>query len=61
MSQTKNYLVLKIPLRAVKKERVFIADSEREAVLEGLKAVEEGKVSKPFNNTKGAIAFLRTL
>ena len=60
VSQTKNYLVLKIPLQAVKRRRVLIGDPERAAVLEGLRAIEEGRISKPFNNTKEAVACLRT-
>lgn len=61
VSQTKNYLILKIPLRAVGKKRVFIADLERAAVLEGLRDVKEGRVTKPFSNAKEAIKFLRAL
>ena len=59
VSQTKNYLVLKIPLQAVKKREVLIGDLERAAVLEGLEAIKEGRISETFNGTKEAVAFLR--
>ena len=49
VSQTKNYLVLKIPL----------GDPERAAVLEGLEAIKEGRVSETFNGAKEAIVFLK--
>lgn len=61
VSQTKDYLILKIPLRAVKRRRVLIGDPERLAVLEGLKAIKEGRVSKTFDGAKEAIAFLKKL
>lgn len=58
VSKTKDYLILKIPLLAVKKRRVLIDDPARTAVLEGLEAIKKGKVSKVFNNAKDAVAFL---
>jgi hypothetical protein len=62
VSKTKNYLILKIPLLAVKKKRrILIDDPARVAVLEGLKAVEKGRVSKTFSNAKDAVAFLEKI
>ncbi len=74
VSKTKDYLILKIPLLAVKKRRVFIDDQERVAVSEclvnkkervaiakGLEDFEKGRHSKVFNNAKEAIGFLRSL
>ncbi len=61
MSQTKNYLVLKIPLRSVKEGRVLIDDPERAAVLEGIKAIKEGRISEALNGAKEAISFLKGL
>lgn len=58
VSKTKEYLILKIPLLAVKKKRVLIDNSARTAVLEGLEAVKKGRVSKVFSNTKDAVRFL---
>ena len=60
VSQTREYLVLKIPLRSIKKRSVSI-DPERVAVEEGIRAVEESRVSMPFNNAKEATTFLRKL
>lgn len=61
VSQTKDYLILKIPLRAVKKRRIFISDPEKVAILEGLTAIKKGEVSKQFDSAKEAISFLKKL
>jgi len=59
VSQTKDYLILKIPLVGLKKRRVVIDDPEKIAIEEGLKAVKEGRITKPFDY-KGAIGFLNS-
>ncbi|MDP2951335.1 MAG: hypothetical protein Q8N55_03040 [bacterium] len=61
ISQTKNYLILKIPLQSKSKSHVLIEDREKKAVLEGLKAVRNGEVSSQFDNVQGAVSFLRKL
>lgn len=61
VSKTKDYLILKIPLLAVRKRRVLIDDPERVAIAKGLEDFEKGRHSKVFNNTKEAIGFLRSL
>ena len=61
VSKTKDYLILKIPLLAVKKRRALIDDSARAAVLEGLEAIKKGRISKAFSSAKDAVAFLNKL
>ena len=61
IEKTKDYLVLKIPLGAIKEKKSLIPSQEEKAVLEGLKALEEGRVSKSFKTTKEAISFLRNI
>lgn len=60
LQQTRDYLVLKIPLQSIKKSRVEI-DSEKIAIEDGLKAIEEERFTKPFNSAKEAVNFLRKL
>jgi hypothetical protein len=61
ITETKNYLVLKIPLKAIKKRRISVVSDEKAAILEGLKAFKKKQVSKTFNNAGEAITFLRNL
>ncbi|OIO45429.1 hypothetical protein COX24_02980 [bacterium (Candidatus Gribaldobacteria) CG23_combo_of_CG06-09_8_20_14_all_37_87_8] len=61
ISQTKNYLILKIPLQSKVKSHVLIEDREKKAVLDGLKAVQNSEVSSQFDNVQGAVSFLRKL
>ncbi len=61
VTKTKDYLVLKIPLQAVRERKIFLSDNQRHAIAEGLRAIKEGRVSKPYKNAKEAIAFLRSL
>lgn len=59
--KTKDYLLLKIPLKAIKEREILVSSQEEKAVMEGLKALEEGRVSKVFNNTEEALSFLRNI
>lgn len=61
ITKTKDYLILKIPLKVMKERKISISPQEKKAVLEGLKAFEERRVSKSFRNTKEAISFLRNI
>lgn len=61
VTRTKNYLVLKIPLKAVKEGEFEVSPREKRAILEGLKALEEGRTSRTFKNAREAITFLRSL
>ena len=61
VTKTKEYLILKIPLSSIQREVSSIAQKEREAVFEGLRAVKAGRVSPSFKSAKSAIAFLKTL
>lgn len=61
VTKTKNYLILKIPLKVIKERKIFISPREKKAILEGLKTFGEGRVSKPFRNAKQAISFLRSI
>ncbi|TSC55918.1 MAG: hypothetical protein Greene071421_579 [Parcubacteria group bacterium Greene0714_21] len=61
VTKTREYLILKIPLSSIKSGASSIAQEEREAVFEGLRAVKAGRVSPSFQSAKSAIAFLRTL
>ncbi len=58
ISKTKDYLILRIPTKALKTRKM---SGEELAVQEGLKALEKGKVSKSFKTAKEAVAFLRSL
>ena len=57
VTRTKDYLILKIPLRE-KKAKVLIPVSVERAITEGLKAYARGRVAGPFN-AKEAATFLR--
>lgn len=63
IEKTRDYLVLKIPLKSIseKRERIPISSGEQRVIFEGLKALEEGRVSKSFRSAKEAIAFLRNI
>ena len=61
VTKTKEYLILKIPLSSIKRGISSIAQKERDAIFEGLRAVKAGRVSPPFKSAKNAIAFLKTL
>lgn len=61
ITKTKDYLVLKILLKVMKERKISILPQEKKAILEGLKAFEEGRVSKSFGNAKEAISFLRNI
>ena len=61
VTKTKDYLLLKIPLQAVRERRVSLSNGQRRVIAEGLKAIKEGRVSKPYKTAKEAIAFLRSL
>lgn len=61
ISQEKNYLVLRIPIKAVKSEDLLISASERNSVNQGLRDFEKGRHSRTFDNAKEAVKFLRSL
>lgn len=62
ITKTKNYIILKIPTGTLRQEQSKKATSaEVRAVKEGLKALREGRTSKPLKNAKEAAAFLRSL
>ena len=61
ITKTKDYLILKIPTKALKQKRDGVSPTEKKAVQEGLRALEKGKVSKPFKTAKEAVAFLHSL
>lgn len=57
ITKTKEFLIFKIPLAALQKQRG--SSREEKAVREGLRAVAEGRISKPFHTAESAVAFLR--
>ena len=62
ITKTKDYLVIKIPLRDIQKSKeIGLAITEEDAVKEGLRAVAEGRVSKEFKTVREAISFLDNL
>ncbi|HCE86328.1 MAG TPA: hypothetical protein DEP08_00800 [Candidatus Jacksonbacteria bacterium] len=62
IDRTKNYLIIKIPLRGLKRREVVTFDpKDEELVNEGLKAIAEGRVSKSFRNVREAILHLKKL
>ena len=61
ITKTKNYLILKIPTKGLERNHGHFVSEEERVIQEGLKALEEGRVSKPLKGTKRAIAFLRNL
>ena len=60
VTRTKEYLILKIPLRAMRRGKVSVSSKTDRAITEGLKAYAEGRTYGPFN-AKEADAFLRKL
>lgn len=62
ITKTKEYLLIKIPLKNLAKEQdVSVFSEDEKAVHEGLKALAEGRVSKKFKTARSATAFLRKL
>ena len=61
ITKTKNYLILRIPTKTLEHSRSNIVSREERAIREGLKAIEEGRTSRPLKGAKEAIAFLRSL
>lgn len=61
ITKTKDYLILKIPLRSVNEGTVSVSARDRKVIIEGLKAVKDKKVSQSFTNAKEAISLLRNL
>ena len=61
ITRTKEYLVIKIPLRNVVKRSFSVSLKDQALIHEGLRAVEEGRVSKRFKTTREAASFLRKL
>lgn len=59
ITKTKEFLIFKIPLAALQKRRTF--SREEKAVREGLRAVVEGRISKPFHTAESAVAFLQSI
>ena len=60
VSKTKDYLILKIPLRAVRRGKVFVSPRVERMITEGLAAYAHGRGAGPFH-AKQEAAFLRTL
>ena len=62
ISRTNEYLVIKIPLRQLKRdgETTFSSEDEK-AVKEGLRAIAEGRVSKPLKTKREILSFLENL
>lgn len=61
ISQEKNYLVLRIPIKAVKSEDFLVSASERNFISHGLRDFEKSRHSRTFDNAKEAVKFLRSL
>lgn len=63
ITKTKDYLVFKIPIKAIKigAARPKIFSRGEKAIAEGLEAIKNGKFSGSFSNAKEAVAFLRGL
>ena len=61
ITKTKDYLILKIPTKALKYGRKDTSSNEKKIIQEGLNALEKGRVSKPFKTAREAIVFLRSL
>ncbi len=59
--KTKDYLVLKIPLKALRPRRPVSLSREERAIADGLRALEQKKIAGPFSSAKTAIRFLRQL
>ena len=55
ISKTKDYLVLKIPLKALRPRRSVSPSREDRAVADGLRALEQKKIVGPFLSAKTAI------
>ena len=60
VTKTKDYLILKIPLRAVRQGEISVSSRTERMIAQGLKAYAEGRTYGPFN-AKEADAFLRKL
>lgn len=61
ISQEKNYLVLRIPIKAVKGENFSVSAKEKAEIERGLRDCKRGRHSKVFNSAKEAVEFLRGL
>lgn len=61
ITKTKDYLILKIPLKSVNKGTISVSARDKKAITEGLKAIKDKKVSRSFTDTKEATSFLRSL
>lgn len=60
ITRTQDYLVIKIPLKTLAKEReIPIAVEDEEAIKEGLRDIAEGRVTPAFRNVKEFKLFLR--
>jgi len=58
----KEYIVIRIPVKGMKKkQRAIISVEDKEAIQEGLRAIAKGRVSKPLRTAREAISFLRAL
>lgn len=63
VEQTKKYLVVKIPLcfvveRPEKKKGYLTKNQQKKAILDGLVAMDAGRVSKTFSTARAANSFL---
>ncbi|MBI2049118.1 MAG: hypothetical protein HYT29_01645 [Parcubacteria group bacterium] len=58
VTKTKDYLILKIPLRAAQRGKFALSPKTERIIAEGLKAYSQGRFAGPFD-AKEAIAYLR--
>jgi hypothetical protein len=61
VSRTKEYLILKIPLKSLDEGVISVSKKEKKAIEEGLKAIKQNNVSQTFNTQKEASTFLGDL
>ena len=62
ITKTKNYLVIKIPIKRLETVRkIRMGSEEKKAVAEGLRAIATGRVSRPLKSEREVISFLRKL
>lgn len=61
ITRTKDYVILKIPVKPQGRGVFRIAQKEEELIQEGLEAMVRGQVSKKFKNVREATHYLRNL
>jgi len=62
ITKTKNYLVIKIPISKLATDhKIHMATDDQKAIAEGLRAIAEGRVSRPLKTAREVTSFLRKL